>query len=180
MYHDLVQRLTEQLQLKQPPIGLAFIEYIPENIQHTTRGVPSACTFWRLAEQGVFYATPEDHKECPIRSNGKHELVTIRWSIGLWTPNLCDHSTYYANEPDFDELWLRRCPHLYWTYNIRVSPDSTRERVCRVSGTFADNSCSKCGTDPIPSRAKRSLSIDIAINDQYNQFIKRPLGHIRT
>jgi uncharacterized protein (DUF169 family) len=28
--------------------------------------VPSACTFWRLAEQGVFYATPEDHKECPI------------------------------------------------------------------------------------------------------------------
>ena len=66
MYHDLVQRLTEQLQLKQPPIGLAFIEYIPENIQHTTRGVPSACTFWRLAEQGVFYATPEDHKECPI------------------------------------------------------------------------------------------------------------------
>src|SRR5207245_9794091 len=51
---------------KQPPIGLAFIEYIPENIQHTTRGVPSACTFWRLAEQGVFYATPEDHKECPI------------------------------------------------------------------------------------------------------------------
>ena len=66
MYHDLVQRLTEQLQLKQPPIGLAFIKYIPENIQHTTRGVPSACTFWRLAEQGVFYATSEDHKECPI------------------------------------------------------------------------------------------------------------------
>ncbi len=49
---------------------------------------------------------------------------------------------------------------------------------CRVSRTFADNSCSKCGTGPIPSRAKRSLSIDIAINDQYNQFIKRPLGHM--
>ena len=66
MYQDLVQRLTEQLQLKQPPIGLAFIERVPENVQHTTKGVPSACTFWRLAEQGVFYATSEDHKECPI------------------------------------------------------------------------------------------------------------------
>jgi uncharacterized protein (DUF169 family) len=66
LYQELTQRLTEQLQLKHPPIGLAFIEYVPENVQHTTKGVPSACTFWRLAEQGVFYATPEDHKECPI------------------------------------------------------------------------------------------------------------------
>ena len=66
MYQELTQRLTEQLQLKHPPIGLAFIEYVPENVQHTTKGVPTACTFWRLAEQGVFYATPEDHKECPI------------------------------------------------------------------------------------------------------------------
>lgn len=66
LYQDLVLRLTEQLQLRQPPIGLAFIEYVPENVQHTSKGVPSACTFWRLAEQGVFYATPKDHKECPI------------------------------------------------------------------------------------------------------------------
>jgi uncharacterized protein (DUF169 family) len=66
LYQDLVLRLTEQLQLRQLPIGLAFIEYVPENVQHTSKGVPSACTFWRLAEQGVFYATPEDHKECPI------------------------------------------------------------------------------------------------------------------
>jgi uncharacterized protein (DUF169 family) len=66
LYQDLTLRFTEQLQLKQPPIGLAFIEYVPENVEHTLKGVPSACTFWRLAEQGVFYATPEDHKECPI------------------------------------------------------------------------------------------------------------------
>jgi uncharacterized protein (DUF169 family) len=61
-----VQRFSEQLQLKQLPIGLAFVEEAPEGVQHTTTGVPSACTFWRLAEQGVFYATAEDHKECPI------------------------------------------------------------------------------------------------------------------
>ena len=66
LYQKLVQQFTEQLQVKQPPIGLAFVEDVPAGIQHSTTGVPSACTFWRLAEQGVFYATAEDHKQCPI------------------------------------------------------------------------------------------------------------------
>lgn len=66
MYEELVQRFTEQLHLKQPPIGLSFVEEAPTNVPHTTGRVPSACTFWRLAEQGVFYATAEDHQECPI------------------------------------------------------------------------------------------------------------------
>jgi len=66
LYQDLTQRFIDQLQLKQPPIGLAFVEDVPEEVQHTNARVPSACTFWRLAEQGVFYATAEDHQECPI------------------------------------------------------------------------------------------------------------------
>ena len=66
LYQDLVQRFTEQLHLQQPPIGMSFVENAPENIPHITGRVPSACTFWRRAEQGVFYATGEDHSECPI------------------------------------------------------------------------------------------------------------------
>jgi uncharacterized protein (DUF169 family) len=66
LYQDLVRRFTEQLQLKQPPIGLAFVENAPEGVQHNKTAVPSACTFWRLAEQGVFYASARDHKQCPI------------------------------------------------------------------------------------------------------------------
>ena len=66
MYQDLTRRFSEQLRLKQPPIGLAFSEELPEAVQRTNKRVPSACTFWRLAEQGVFYATAEDHQECPI------------------------------------------------------------------------------------------------------------------
>jgi uncharacterized protein (DUF169 family) len=54
------------LHLNQPPIGLAFVDTPPQNVQRTGKRVPSACTFWRLAEQGVFYATAEDHQECPI------------------------------------------------------------------------------------------------------------------
>ena len=66
MYQDLTRRFVELLQLKQQPVGLAFVEAIPEGMTRTNRRVPSACTFWRLAEQGVFYATAEDHEECPI------------------------------------------------------------------------------------------------------------------
>lgn len=66
MYQDLTRRFVELLQLKQQPVGLAFVDIIPEGVAHTNRRVPSACTFWRLAEQGVFYATAEDHQECPV------------------------------------------------------------------------------------------------------------------
>jgi uncharacterized protein (DUF169 family) len=66
LYQHLAQRFTELLQLQQSPIGLAFTEGIPTSIEHKATRVPSACTFWRLAQQGVFYATAEDHQECPI------------------------------------------------------------------------------------------------------------------
>lgn len=66
MYSDLTQRFVDLLHLKQPPVGLAFVENVPENVQRTGKRVPSACTFWRLAEQGLFYATAEDHQQCPI------------------------------------------------------------------------------------------------------------------
>jgi uncharacterized protein (DUF169 family) len=66
LYQDLTQRFNELLELKQPPVGLAFVDDVPVEISHTNARVPSACTFWRLAEQEVFYATAEDHQECPI------------------------------------------------------------------------------------------------------------------
>jgi uncharacterized protein (DUF169 family) len=62
----LVQQFKENLQLQHEPVGLAFLEQVPENVAHVSKRVPSACTFWRLGERGVFYATAEDHKECPI------------------------------------------------------------------------------------------------------------------
>ncbi len=66
MYQNLAQRFNDLLELKQSPIGLAFVDDVPVEVSHTNARVPSACTFWRLAEQGVFYATAEDHQECPI------------------------------------------------------------------------------------------------------------------
>lgn len=66
LYQDLTRRFVDLLQLKQPPVGMAFVDTLPEGVAHGNRRVPSACTFWRLAEQGVFYANAEDHQECPI------------------------------------------------------------------------------------------------------------------
>jgi uncharacterized protein (DUF169 family) len=63
LYQDLTNQFVSLLQLKHRPIGLAFVDIVPENVQHTAKHVPSACTFWRLAEQGVFYANAEDHQE---------------------------------------------------------------------------------------------------------------------
>lgn len=66
MYQELTQRFTELLQAKHVPIGLHFVEDAPESIEHQVRQIPSACTFWRLGEQGVFYADANDHQQCPI------------------------------------------------------------------------------------------------------------------
>jgi uncharacterized protein (DUF169 family) len=62
----MAQRFNDLLKLKQLPVGLAFVDSIPVEVSHTNARVPSACTFWRLAEQGVFYSTAEDHQECPF------------------------------------------------------------------------------------------------------------------
>ena len=66
MYQYLAQRFNDLLELKQLPVGLAFVDDVPIEVSHTNARVPSACTFWRLAEKGVFSATAEDHQECPI------------------------------------------------------------------------------------------------------------------
>lgn len=52
--------------MQHTPVGLAFVESIPEGLPLKSKPVPSACTFWRIAEQDVFYATADEHKECPI------------------------------------------------------------------------------------------------------------------
>lgn len=66
MYQDLADRFRNALQLQHAPVGLAFVEQVPDTIQKYATRVPSACTFWRLAEKGVFYANAEDHQQCPI------------------------------------------------------------------------------------------------------------------
>lgn len=60
--------MTELLGLEQPPVALAFAASPPEGAAPVPKKVPSACTFWRLAEQSVFYAPADSHFNCPVGS----------------------------------------------------------------------------------------------------------------
>ena len=65
-YTDLVNALSEHLKLEHAPIGMAFLSAPPAGVARWAGGVPSACTFWKLAESSLFYATADDHYNCPI------------------------------------------------------------------------------------------------------------------
>jgi uncharacterized protein (DUF169 family) len=65
-YAALAETLTSELQLADPPVALAFVEEPPASIVTLDRQGPSACAFWRWAENGVFYAPAESHLNCPI------------------------------------------------------------------------------------------------------------------
>ncbi len=123
MYQDLTNRFMSALQLQHMPAGLAFVESVPEHVQHAAKRVPSACTFWRLAEQGIFYTDAEDHKQCPIGmmtmgfqmpesdQQRAQELVQAMANVQYFSPSEVSalpvvqkphqHIIYWAHEPDF-------------------------------------------------------------------------------
>lgn len=73
---ELSNQLVETLELATPPVALRFVEQPPSGMRHFEGEVPSACTFWRRAEQGIFYADSPAHFNCLI---GTH-------TMGLPTP----------------------------------------------------------------------------------------------
>ncbi|HEX5482697.1 MAG TPA: DUF169 domain-containing protein [Terriglobia bacterium] len=65
-YSRIAKTLSESLGLPHPPIGLAFVNEAPAGVEHYSKAVPSACAFWKAAQSSMFYATAEDHYNCPI------------------------------------------------------------------------------------------------------------------
>lgn len=45
---------------------MAWVANPPPDVSRFSQAVPSACTFWPKAEEGVFFASAEDHMNCPI------------------------------------------------------------------------------------------------------------------
>ena len=64
--NDLSSLLENQLGLTEPPVAVAFVDEQPPGVPRTLNVVPSACAFWRQAEQGTFFASAEDHFNCPL------------------------------------------------------------------------------------------------------------------
>jgi uncharacterized protein (DUF169 family) len=60
------QEWREALNLTEQPVAIAFLESPPDGVARSSEPAPSACTFWRRGQKKVFYATAEDHYNCPI------------------------------------------------------------------------------------------------------------------
>ena len=65
-YDEIAEALKQGLGLSHTPVALGFLDEPPPGIPHFAGIVPSACTFWRHAEESLFYATAQDHYQCPI------------------------------------------------------------------------------------------------------------------
>ena len=65
-YTALADRLESTLDLDYPPVAVARVDQRPDSVEQWTKVVPSACSFWRHAEQTVFYADEASHMGCPI------------------------------------------------------------------------------------------------------------------
>jgi len=63
---DLSDKITTSLGLTSPPIAITFVDQPPDGIPGPPREVPSACSFWRDAERGTFYASSAAHLNCPV------------------------------------------------------------------------------------------------------------------
>jgi uncharacterized protein (DUF169 family) len=62
----LARALRETLGLRHAPVALLFVVQQPDAVDSFSGEVPSACTFWRLAEERTFFAPAEAHEHCPI------------------------------------------------------------------------------------------------------------------
>jgi uncharacterized protein (DUF169 family) len=86
------ERLSTLLSLQYPPIALAFTGQAPAGVTQASKPVPSACTFWRQAEQGTFYAAAEQHFNCPVGSMvmGFELPAAVGEQLGGLVQSMCD------------------------------------------------------------------------------------------
>lgn len=98
----LAERLTKLLSLETPPVALTFTDDPPESVPGPDQTVPSACSFWRLAESGVFYALADAHFNCPIGAMvmGFPLPDQVQQSLGDLMNSMCGCDYFGADEAD--------------------------------------------------------------------------------
>ena len=61
------EQLRQLLDLKLPPVAMAFRTSAPPNMTRIEAAAPAGCGYWRLAAEGkVFYTEASDHYTCPV------------------------------------------------------------------------------------------------------------------
>jgi uncharacterized protein (DUF169 family) len=98
---DTARQLQADLGLRYPPIALTFFDVAPEGVAGPSGPAPSACSFWRAAEQGTFYATAQDHYQCPVGSMvmGFELPEDIQQRLGEVVGGMCERQYLSGDEP---------------------------------------------------------------------------------
>jgi uncharacterized protein (DUF169 family) len=65
-YSEIAALLTSKLGLDIVPVALSCLDATPTGVIVTQPSKPSACSFWREAESGLFFAPAESHFNCPV------------------------------------------------------------------------------------------------------------------
>ena len=97
----LSARLIDLLGLDQPPVTLAFTSEPPAGTSAPAKAVPSACSFWREAEHGVFFASAEQHFNCPVGAMvmGFELPAEVGEQLGGLVESMCGQQYLGADEP---------------------------------------------------------------------------------
>ncbi len=66
MTTQIAQKLSESLQLTQPPVAIAFPDRVPEGVKTYAGSAPAGCRFWQEATTQVFATMPQQHDLCSI------------------------------------------------------------------------------------------------------------------
>jgi len=66
----LEKGFVTRLQLRRPPVAVAFLDSVPAGVEAFQGSSPAGCSFWKLAADGrVFSTVAADHYNCPIGSH---------------------------------------------------------------------------------------------------------------
>lgn len=98
---DMASRLEANLGLRNPPVGLTFVDEAPAEAAVSPGPRPSACSFWRDAERGTFYAPAQAHYACPVGSMvmGFELPGEVQQRLGELVGGMCDKQYLSAGEP---------------------------------------------------------------------------------
>ena len=68
----LSEELMTSLELKLPPIAIAFCDAAPPNVSTFGSTAPAGCAFWQHAAKRTFTTTAKDHELCSIGVHTHH------------------------------------------------------------------------------------------------------------
>jgi uncharacterized protein (DUF169 family) len=100
-YSDLAKDLRSLLELEQEPIAIAFVEERPEGVPVFRGEVPSACSFWRQGERGVFYAPAAKHHNCAVGAMTMgFDIEPVKQRLLTTVQMMCDCGYIGSAEPE--------------------------------------------------------------------------------